>query len=269
MKILHFSDLHIVPAGQRLFGLNPAQQLQQLIDHALQHHGDADLCVITGDLTHKGEVGAYEVLAEKLQQLPMPVQLLVGNHDDRHHFRSYFPDQSVDSHGFVQRIVDTDLYTLVFLDTLSVGSPEGELCAQRLQWLSQAIATSHKPILLFSHHPIMDLQFPSMDWIKLREHEEVMALIKQDNKVAYMFAGHVHRPAAGIWHGVPFATVSGASHQHHLHFTQTGASDSSLEPAGYGVISVLAHSITVHFQLAQNYARFAYQGPPLRLRAKT
>lgn len=266
MKILHFSDLHVVPAGQRLFGLDPVLQLRKLIEHACAHHGDADLCVVTGDLTHQGEALAYAALKEELAALPMPTQLLVGNHDHRERFLHYFPEQGTDPHGFIQSYRDTAGYRLVFMDTLSPGSPEGEYCAWRLQWLEQVLQSSMLPVLLFSHHPVMDMQFPSMDWIKLREHAAVMQLITSTQKVAYMFAGHVHRPAAGVWQGVPFATVAGTSHQHHFHSTQTGAAETSLEPAGYGVIHALTHTISVHFQLAQSYPRFIYEGPPLRLR---
>ncbi len=42
-------------------------------------------------LTDHGSVEEYELLAELLAPLQMPLYLVVGNHDDAHALRSVFP----------------------------------------------------------------------------------------------------------------------------------------------------------------------------------
>ncbi|MGE4527742.1 MAG: hypothetical protein AB7D00_05185, partial [Rhodospirillaceae bacterium] len=83
MKILHLTDLHLTAdgaplyglspterlstvlahalghhadadRGAPLYGLSPTERLSTVLAHALGHHADADLCVLTGDLAHRG-----------------------------------------------------------------------------------------------------------------------------------------------------------------------------------------------------------------------
>jgi len=56
----------------------------------LEHLGDnADLFLIAGDLTNWGTVAEAQVLAEELRDLPVPVVLVLGNHD----YQSDEPDK--------------------------------------------------------------------------------------------------------------------------------------------------------------------------------
>ena len=83
MKLVQISDIHLVPHGALLFGEDPAARLRACVDDNNRHHADAQLCVITGDLTHDGDPAAYRVLADCVDKLVPPVRLLMGNHDDR------------------------------------------------------------------------------------------------------------------------------------------------------------------------------------------
>jgi Icc protein len=248
MKLIHLSDLHLVAPGEHLFGEDPAGRLRSCIDNINQHHADADLCVITGDLTHEGALAAYQVLAECLDALIPPVRLLMGNHDDRDAFRKVFPHLPVDAHGFVQSTCDIGHGLGVFLDTLEPGKPEGHLCDQRLTWLAHVLdEAADRPVYLFSHHPAFDLALPSMDWIRLDDTGPLQALIQAHGNVRHMFAGHVHRPSAGNWHGTPFSTVRGTNHQHALEFTLEGPATTVMEPPGYAVIFIRESGTVVHF----------------------
>ena len=53
MKVIQITDIHLVPAGKLLFGEDPVTRVRHCIAHVHEHHPDADLCVITGDLTLK------------------------------------------------------------------------------------------------------------------------------------------------------------------------------------------------------------------------
>ena len=66
MKIIHITDLHLMPRGETLWGLDPFARLDAALTDIAAHHADADLCVITGDLTEKGDVAAYEMLKQRL-----------------------------------------------------------------------------------------------------------------------------------------------------------------------------------------------------------
>lgn len=268
MKIIQISDLHITAPDVLLFGMDPIEQLKSCLEHILTHHGDAELCVLTGDLTHNGNRQAYQRLRQCLDEfLPIPYRLLLGNHDDREVFSDVFADyiqtQSLKPDAFVQGVEQLGEYTAIYLDTLATGYTNGHLCETRLQWLNAQLKAAKGPVLIFSHHPIPDLQFPAMDWLKLANHESVVNFIKQAEQTCYLFAGHVHRSAAGMWHGLPFYTVNGTNHQHELDVKNEGVATSTVEPSSYAVILPRSSGVTVHFQpYRYTEVRFPYEGKP-------
>jgi Predicted phosphohydrolases len=91
MKIAWLSDLHLVVPGSDLpRGVDPALRAQMCLDDIRARHADADRLIITGDLIQLRHTGAYGLLKELLEDMPMPTKLLVGNHDDRAAFSRYF-----------------------------------------------------------------------------------------------------------------------------------------------------------------------------------
>lgn len=261
MKIIQFSDLHITPPSALLFGSDPLERLRSCVRHINHHHADADLCVLTGDLTHAGHPLAYERLRMGLQELIPPVRLLMGNHDSRHAFKAAFPQASTDLPGFVQHAESLGDWRLIYLDTLQDGYTNGYLCQDRLNWLRGQMAAHPGPVMLFSHHPLPALQYPSMDWLRLSNAELLLPLLKAHPAPVHLFSGHVHRCAAGIWNDFPFVTVSGTNHQHELDLERPGAATSTFEPASYAVILPNDDGLTVHFQpFGYEELRFPYTG---------
>ena len=83
-----------MPRGTTLHKLNPCERLDACINNIIEHHSDAQLCVITGDITDRGDIRAYHDFREIIQRLPMPCHPLIGNHDDRDIFcdnDKYYP----------------------------------------------------------------------------------------------------------------------------------------------------------------------------------
>lgn len=256
MKVIQITDIHLVPDGKLLFGEDPVARFRACIADVNQHHPDADLCVITGDLTHDGDEASYRILDDCLAQLIPPVRLLLGNHDERPAFRSVFPNAPVDAQGFVQDVHDSAAGRLIFLDTKEPDTHEGRLCADRLTWLENKLReAAGRPVFIFSHHPPFELDLPSMDWIRLREEASLRALVAAHGDVRYMFAGHVHRPSGGTWYGTPFATVPGTNHQHALDFTVTGPATTSMEPPAYAVLSLRDCGVVVHYKAFMDDSR--------------
>ncbi len=85
-KILIMSDLHICRPGETIIGLDPLARLRTVLDAAITAHPDAAALVLLGDLTHHGELEAYAALRAVIEDVPMPVIPMLGNHDRRDAF---------------------------------------------------------------------------------------------------------------------------------------------------------------------------------------
>ncbi len=213
MRIAHVTDCHLAPPGQLLFGLDTYARLDAVLQRIEADYGDVDLCVLTGDLTDTGDPAAYEWLRERLVSLPVPVRLLLGNHDNRTSFLGVFKDDPVVGKHFVQSFEDIGDTRLVYLDTLNPGLPEGTLCAERLDWLRDTLASGRdRDLIVFTHYPFLPFGVPHFDGMLLSNPGDVLPLLLEHGRVRHIFCGHAHVSASGHWQGLPFTISAGTAH---------------------------------------------------------
>ena len=244
MKLIQVSDLHFIPPGQRLFGLDPHARLDAAIADINQNHGDAEICLFTGDLVDRGTPEAYESLRQALTALRIPYRLLIGNHDDRDNFLRAFPDAPCDEGGFVQSVVSNAACDLILLDTHEPGQGGGTFCAARQAWLRARLnEAGERPVYLFMHHPPFDIGMPSLDRIGLQDKEGFAAALEGAANIQHLFFGHVHRPISGSWRGVSYSCLRSLVHQVPLDFV-TEQMPYDLAPPAYNVI-LIGDGVTV------------------------
>lgn len=249
MKLIHITDTHFVKPGEMLLGLDPKARLDAAIADINQHHADADLAVITGDLTHWGHREAFENLKDSLSALSIPVKMILGNHDDRAVMKSVFPETVLDENGFVQEVLDLPAGRFLLLDTNLEGTHAGWYCENRLAWLEHQLETSGDlPLFLFMHHPPCKLHLEPMDRIGLIQADAFRDVVEPHaHKVRHIFFGHIHRPVAGSWLDIPMSTIRSTNHQVWLDFSNRDTIPGSSEPPAYGIAMIETDAIVVHF----------------------
>lgn len=252
-SFLHLTDLHVTPEGAApLYGLDPAERLAEAVADMAARHGPGGaapvaFAVVTGDLTHHGEPGAYARLRALLEPLPFPVHLMLGNHDDRAAFTEAFPATPRDDHGFIQQALDTPAGLFVMLDTNEPGTHAGRLCPARLEWLEARLEASEGDVLLFLHHPPFPVGIARMDRIPLLDADALWDVLEPHaDRVRHIFHGHLHRPLAGSWRGIPFSSLRGTSHQVALDLSEREGVPGSHEPPAYALVRVTADGVVVH-----------------------
>ncbi|RWB58084.1 phosphodiesterase [Mesorhizobium sp.] len=245
MKIIQVTDVHLGRRGEVRFGANLNERLDRCIDNINARHGDAALCVFTGDLTESGETESYADLKSALGRLSVPYRLLPGNHDRRANLIAAFPESPVDDNGFVQSVFDTPEGRLVFLDSLAEGRVTGELCDNRLAWLDARLAeVAGKPAYLFLHHPPVELGLTILDPLGLEQPQRLLDVLTRHGNVRYIFFGHVHRDIAGTVAGIPFSAQRGLN----ARFMLDLVGDELVEqaPPAYSIILIDGQRVVVH-----------------------
>jgi 3',5'-cyclic AMP phosphodiesterase CpdA len=263
MKFVILTDTHFVPRGRKLYGLDPAERLAAAVEKINATHKDISFVIVSGDLAHCGEQAAYTSLAGVLAGLDAPTILMMGNHDKRQAFRGEFAGADLDANGFVQGVHLFDAATIVTLDTLNEKTPDhaGILCQARLLFLEEALGTApaDRPLLLFQHHPPFDSGLRYMDTIKLANGEAEWNVIARTRKPDYMFMGHLHRPIAGSWRGIPFHIQRALTHQVAFDFETEGHIPGTHEAPDYSLVTVADGNIVIH------QCSFLYDGPAYSL----
>lgn len=249
-KLLVFTDIHIVPEGADIIGLDPMARFRQGLAHALATHPDAAQIIITGDLAHHGADEEYARLKQALAECPLPVSLLIGNHDKRAAFRKRFPETPVDEAGFIQSYQDIDGFRLVFLDTVDETAEiahSGFLCAARLAWLDKVLTDAvDRRVIVFMHHPPITTGFTAMDRIGLRNRRQFAELLQAHPNVCHLIAGHVHRTISGSAGGIPAAVFKSPCHQMPMVLVHEDEHLSVDEPGAYGLLLLTDEGVIVH-----------------------
>jgi 3',5'-cyclic-AMP phosphodiesterase len=220
-RIAQLSDPHITsgPLGGR-----PAAGLQLALARVMALDPLPDCVVITGDLTDHGRPDEYAMVRDIIGDLPVPVHLALGNHDDRETLLDAFAGgpllgDSMEAHY----AVEYPGATVVVLDSHLAGSPAGRLGSAQLDWLAEVLKRRpDTPAVLGVHHPPVPVGIEFLDGMRLLDGEALLDLVDDHPNVVRVMAGHVHRTVtAGL------VTVAPSTYR------QTGLELASGRPPGY------------------------------------
>ena len=249
MKFIHLTDSHLVAPPQKLFGIDPAARLQAAIESINTYHSDAELCLVTGDLTHWGEQKAFQHFNQLMNGLKCPWTAIPGNHDVRSEMRSALPNTESDANGFIQFERSVTAGRFICLDTLDEGHPTGLLCEARLEGLRLMLGKAHyegKDVYLFMHHAPLKIGIAALDRIRLANADAFHAVLSDFDNIRHIFFGHLHRSCHGSWHGIPFSSLKATAHQSAFLMDPDLPLTSSLELPNYAVVLAGSDSVVIH-----------------------
>ena len=196
MLIAQLSDLHINPNGDPAYGrADTLLNLRLTLEAVKGYH--PDMIVITGDISDRGEEGAYRLCKSLLDEAGLPYIPLPGNHDHRPTLARVFEDRDnpLSGPGHLCRVIAEDPLLLIGLDTVLAGEHGGGLDQERLDWLDAVLSSHpHTPACLFMHHPPFLAAIPHMDTEPFKNRELFQKLIQRHSQVIRICCGHVHRP---------------------------------------------------------------------------
>lgn len=204
MLIAQMTDTHI--------GFAPDEQPEELnrarfravLARILEGPNRPDLLVLSGDITDRGDAGSFEKTAALLAECPFPVWPMVGNHDTREALVAAFPHVRLEG-GFLHYGIGGEGLCVLLLDTIEPGRHGGAFCEARAAWLTaQLDAARDTPTLIFMHHPPVvsgiDWMDPAPDegWI-----QRFGAAVEGRRQIVGIHCGHLHRPLAATFRGIP------------------------------------------------------------------
>ena len=263
MLLCQISDPHIVPKGTLAYGrVDTGRMLQRCVQKILALPRLPDAVVATGDLTDHGTLDEYELLAELLAPLQMPVYLVAGNHDDAQVLRSVFHTHAhrVNKEGFLQYVVDDFDVRLVVLDTTIPGEPGGQLCAQRLQWLDHTLAESDHPTIIAQHHPPFATGLSIMDRMSLANPDAEAAVIVRHAHVQCVISGHFHRTIQARFAGTVASVCPSTAHQLTLDLRPDADIRFTLEPSGFQLHLWNGKQVVTHTTPVEDFPMWGSRG---------
>jgi 3',5'-cyclic AMP phosphodiesterase CpdA len=211
MLLAQITDLHLGMESDDPDEPN-TRRLRASLEAIFARRARPDALLVTGDLT-EGRAASYQRLRAILAEFPAPAHLCIGNHDDRAAFLAAFPETPTVG-GFVQYAVEDGPVRLLVLDTSEEGRHGGGFCPARAAWLAERLAESARPTLLVLHHPPVAT---GLEWIDVGAQEawigRLAEAVSGHGHVVGAVCGHLHRPIAAVWRGLPVSVCAATAPQ--------------------------------------------------------
>lgn len=191
--IAQISDTHVRADDGGAAAKAMARAIAQAADYAV------DLILLTGDLVNDARADEYAALAAALTDLPAPMFLMPGNHDDRGQIRAHFPHAGyLPAEGPLSYTIEGYPLRIVMLDQTVPGAVHGEITAADADWLDQTLAAApDQPTIVALHHPPFATHDLLFDKIGLHNGAAFSAVIGRHRQVLRVICGHHHRFAVG------------------------------------------------------------------------
>jgi 3',5'-cyclic AMP phosphodiesterase CpdA len=225
--IAHLSDPHVTTGA---LAAEPAFGLFRAPGRVLALDPQPDLTVITGDLTDHGRADEYEALSEVIDRFPLPLHLVMGNHDDPEGFLDAFAGSPyLNGSAQTHYRVDHPAATIVVLDSWQEGTAAGLLGPDQLGWLDDVLGRRPDvPAFVCLHHPPIPVGMVALDPIRLLDGELMAEVINRHPNVERVLTGHLHRPVTAPFAGTVLSVAPSTYRQAEL----------SLNPDRLGFIAV-------------------------------
>lgn len=232
MLIAQLSDSHI-----RLGPLagEPGAHLYRALGRALGLRPKPDCVLLTGDVVDNGKPEEYQAFLAIAAGYPLPIHLVVGNHDDSQAMAGVFGGTGYlggsDSTFYA---IDYPEARIVVLDSSVPGSMAGQLAANQLDWLDETLAERPEaPAFVSLHHPPIDIGMAFLDSIKLDNPDPLRDVLVRHSNVRRILAGHVHRAITGSFAGITVSIAPSTFRQAALDLAMEGSTGYVHEPAGF------------------------------------
>lgn len=255
MIIGHLSDLHVVEAEERLFGVFDTHSSAGMAMALLVGlNPRPDVVIVTGDLTGDGTFEQLTAARRLLDGMGLPYYVVPGNHDRRQPFIEVFGEHAAVHDGFVQYVVDDHPVRLVAMDTVNEGHEEGLVCERRLAWLAETLAAApDRPTLVFLHHPPFTTGVWWMDSAGLAGADQLGAIIGRHPQVGLVACGHVHRPVSASVGLARVALCPSTAFQVHLDLEPEQRPHAVIEPQACLVHTYMGGSFVTHTMYADEH----------------
>jgi predicted phosphodiesterase len=149
---------------------------------------DPEAVIVKGDLTDRGTRKQYDAFLATYGALGDRLHWVRGNHDAIED-----PDLGVQGAPFAIALPGV---TLAVLDTTAPGRVGGALPEQQVEWLDALARTATRPVLVFGHHPVWNLDTKRVvdpDYAIARDDSiRFLDVVNRREQIAGYFAGHTH-----------------------------------------------------------------------------
>ncbi|MGK7391406.1 MAG: metallophosphoesterase family protein [Candidatus Cyclobacteriaceae bacterium M2_1C_046] len=178
-KIAYITDLHLKDELPHSHGVNTRENLE----HILRDVKDQQIkeIIIGGDL---GQTEEYPWLFDQLKDYDIHITL--GNHDQYKDVKKYYSRNSNAENELYYSFIEEG-FQFIILD-----SSNDKLNDKQVKFLKKKIDTAPEPLLIFIHHPIIEVDTYVDRKYPLHNRDKVFDILSNSKRDVFIFCGHYH-----------------------------------------------------------------------------
>lgn len=224
-RIAFITDIHLDEEFPIDNNVNPRKNFETVLEDIKNRN--IDEVIFGGDI---GESTAHKYFFEKLQNFSL--NLIIGNHDKFEKVKEHFTKDKNKEELYYKN--EDENYQYIFLDT-SID----ELSKTQLEWLKNVL-DNEKLLVLFVHHPILEVETPVDKLYPLKNREELKSMLLNFKKNVTIFCGHYHMNNENEFKNIKQYTTQSMSFQLVKNTTKVKIDNLSF---GYRIIEICNNKI--------------------------
>lgn len=216
-EVFRFATVNDVHIGERAFGHWP--RIVDTSGHTLPHPQrclraalteaqawGAQMVVVKGDMTHRGQAAEFEIIAQELAATGLPVHAVLGNHDV---YKGAADGRAILRQAGVNApdgpaAVDVPGLRIVLAHTAVSGHSAGTVDDEQRQELVRLVAEADRPCFVATHHYPQRWRVPNL-WppgIPGPQARALLSALNAANPATMVASGHSHRHRRHLHQGV-------------------------------------------------------------------
>ncbi len=214
IRFIHISDTHIGPDPAFLLqGVNTFHSFQSVIQAIQNLPFKPEFIIHTGDVVADPDPKSYELYAQMVKEVQIPMYYVSGNHDDSQMILS-----GLQIGERIQLMQDKLVYSFKvsgnsFLVVDARGpreiDPHGTISEAQMDVIQSQLTNTHSLITIFVHFPLLAMD---CNWVDkkmlLLEGEKLHALfVEHREQILGVFHGHIHRGTINVQDGIRYQSL--------------------------------------------------------------
>ncbi|WP_159945385.1 MULTISPECIES: metallophosphoesterase [unclassified Nocardiopsis] len=242
LLLAHVSDLHLDGTARA------SERAARTLDYLRALPQAPDALLVSGDIAEHAADEEYREAA-RLLDLPFPVLLCPGNHDDRGAMRALLLGERPAKEP-LNRVREVGGAAVLACDSTVPGQDGGHLDPATLVWINDTLSDlpAHMPALLALHHPPVRVHHPLPDSMRLDNADDLAGLLRAHPRVAGILVGHAHTGGATTFAGRPLLLAPGVTWTLRMPWEGEPAANRDQPPGVAFHVLGEDHRLTTHFR---------------------
>ena len=252
---VHISDSHIGPsADYARHGHRALPCLEKVIDIIQSLPQKPDFVVHTGDVVTDPHPASYELAAETMARLDVPVYYVTGNHDRARDLHHYFPmgpkRDAYDDPDLLAYTFDVKGHRFMVVDARAEDEidPHGWLTQKQLDFVRREVRQPGPPLTIFMHYPIVPINSTWIDAYMMVINGAALhqILAPARARIRGVFYGHIHQNVQIFRDGIMYTGVASLFSQFSGWPNADVIGFDPEHPPGYNFVHLLPEQTIVH-----------------------